>query len=261
MRLAVVVATALGVMFGTGDARAQTPDERALQRLASDYALGFHIGDADLMMATTHRDLSKRGVRRVGAEGPEALTWLEGDLLRFMGAHYDSEDRFDEATQRIVNVFAISGDVAALELVAGDWYDAFLAVRTAEGWRLLDCVWGVLSEYEAPGADTGEAALVEGVMRAFVSAAEGGDESALSELLHAQAQVRSFGPDGVLRAMTRDQVYRGFGGAGPAPEGEVFNATQRTASGRVYAGARVYWLQALRIGEDWRIVNVHISAS
>ncbi|MGE0046875.1 MAG: nuclear transport factor 2 family protein [Hyphomonadaceae bacterium] len=251
-----LIAAAAALALSAGAARAQDADVTALQNLGSDYALGFHIGDAARMLATTHRDLSKRGVRRIGAEGPEALTWLEGDMLRYAGAHYDDTDQFDESTQRIVNVFEVSGDVAVLELIAGDWFDAFTAIRTAEGWRLLDCVWGVLDEYEAPDVDAGEAAEAAGVMAAFAQAAAAGHDAALDRVMHAQAQMRGL-DRGALRALTRDQIYAGLGARTGAPEPHVFNATRRTALGRVRHGGATYWLQLLRIDGAWRVVNVH----
>lgn len=236
---------------------AQSNDERALESLGSEYALGFHLGEAERMLATVHRDLSKRGVRRVGSGGPEALTWLEGDLLRHMGDNYDYEDQFDESTQRIVRVYQISGDVAALELVAGDWYDAFTAIRTGEGWRILDCVWGVLSEYEQPERDAGEGAAIAALFETFTRAVAVGDTVALDRTMHAQAQVRGLADDGALEARTRAQAYAGLGAQEGAPRATMFNVTMRTAMGRVQHGDRAWWLQALRVGEEWKVVNAH----
>ncbi len=243
-------------LLASANANERQSDVEALQRLGSEYALGFHLGDSERMIATTHRDLSKRGVARVGPDGVEVLTWLEGDMLRFMGGNYDLEDQFDESTQRNVNVFSVSGDVAALELIAGDWYDEFTAIRTPDGWRILDCVWGVLNEYEPAAQDAGEAARLAALMREFVEASGVGDDAKLSRLLHPQSQIRQVGASGELSAYTRDQVFRGLGSIGGPLSVEVFNVTSRTAVGRVEHAGSSYWLQALSVGGEWRIVNV-----
>lgn len=90
-------------------------DVEALQYLGAEYALGFHFGESDRMIATTHRDLSKRGVARIGPDGVEVLAWLEGDMLRFMGENYDQENQFDESTRRDAAVFAMSAALAHAE--------------------------------------------------------------------------------------------------------------------------------------------------
>lgn len=255
MKAIRLLTLALTVMFSP-IATAQSNDERALQNLGSEYALGFHLGEAERMLATVHRDLSKRGVRRIGQEGPEALTWLEGDLLRYMGDNYDDQGQFDENTQRIVRVYQIAGDVAAFELIAGDWYDAFTAIRTGEGWRILDCVWGVLSEYEEPAQDAGESAAASALFETFARAVADGDAVALDRAMHGQAQVRGLA-EGRLEARTRAQVYTGLGSQAGAPRATVFNVTTRTAMGRVQHGDRAWWVQALRVGEEWKVVNAH----
>lgn len=238
-------------------AQAQTGDVADIEAVAGEYALGFHLSEPERLLATVHRDLSKRGVNSVGEPRTEVLAWLEGDFLRYMGANYGRGGRFDETTQRIVTVFEVSGDVAVLELVAGDWYDGFIAIRTAQGWRLLDCVWGSLGEYEPPEQDAGEAAEVRRLFAAFARAAAVGDAVVLDRTMHAQAQMRML-ESGVLHALTREQIYRGVqADATGEPEALVYNATRRTAIGRVQLATSTYWLQAVRLNGEWHVVNVH----
>lgn len=239
-------------------------DVAALEQLVSDYALGFHIGDADLVMRSVHRDLSKRGVdRNFRGLGVQTVTWLEGESLRQMGLNYDRAGQFDETTQRRAIILDVSDDVAVVEVLAGNWYDAFTAVKIDGRWTLLDCVWGGLTEWEPADVDDGEAAVVNTILAAFSDAIQNGEDAELDRVLNPISQFRSLSyRDGraVLHAQTRDQIYSAdHAGRDPGALGlevQVLNASGVTAVGKVIRGRITYWVQLLRTNESWSIVNV-----
>ena len=170
----------------------ESDDVAALERLVSDYALGFHTGNSDLVMRSVHRDLSKRGVdRNFGGLGVQTVAWLEGQSLLQMSINYDQGGVFDEATPRRAVILDVSGDVAVVELLAGDWYDVFTAVKVDGHWTLLDCVWGLLEEWEPADTDTGEAAVVETILSAFAEAIQTGDDAELDRVLNPISQFRT----------------------------------------------------------------------
>ena len=240
-------------------------DVAALERLISDYALGFHTGNAALVLGSVHRDLSKRGVdRNYRGLGVQTITWLEGESLRQMGINYDRAGQFDETTQRRAIILDLSGDVAVVELLAGDWYDVFTAVKVDGRWTLLDCIYGGLSEWEPAEVDAGEAAAVNAILATFAEAIQTGDDRGLDRVLNPISQFRTLSyRDGraVLHAQTRDQIYAADH-AGRDPEArdlevQVLNASGVTAVGKIKRGRITYWVQLLRTNGSWSIVNVH----
>jgi hypothetical protein len=263
--LAAAAALLLPAHAGAAEADLPTDDNAALERLVSDYALGFHTGNADLMLGTVHRDLSKRGVdRNFRGLGVQTMAWLEGESLRQMGLNYDRDDAFDETTQRRAVILDVSGDVAVVELLAGDWYDVFTAVKIDGHWTLLDCVWGILPEWEPADVDAGEAAVVNTVLSTFADAVQTGDDAALDRVLDPISQFRTLSyRDGraVVHAQTRDQIYTADHGArDPGARGQeiqVLNASGFTAAGKIVRGRITYWVQLLRFNGRWAIVNVH----
>jgi hypothetical protein len=265
--LAYVAAAALFLPFRAAAAEADLPtsDTAALERLVSDYALGFHTGNADLMLGTVHRDLSKRGVdRNFRGLGVQTMAWLEGESLRQMGRAYNQAGEFDETTQRRAVILDISGDVAVVELLAGDWYDVFTAVKIDGEWTILDCVWGLLPEWEPAHVDAGEAAEVRAVLSTFADAVQSGDDAALARVLDPISQLRTLSRRAghtVVHAQTRDQIYNADHDArdpgAQDQEIEVLNASGVTAVGKVVRGRITYWVQLLRFNGRWAVVNVH----
>ena len=265
--LAYVAAAALFLPFRAAAAEADLPtsDTAALERLVSDYALGFHTGNADLMLGTVHRDLSKRGVdRNFRGLGVQSMAWLEGESLRQMGRVYNQAGEFDETTQRRAVILDISGDVAVVELLAGDWYDVFTAVKIDGEWTILDCVWGLLPEWEPAHVDAGEAAEVRAVLSTFADAVQSGDDAALARVLDPISQFRTLSRRAghtVVHAQTRDQIYNADHDArdpgAQDQEIEVLNASGVTAVGKVVRGRITYWVQLLRFNGRWAVVNVH----
>jgi hypothetical protein len=265
--LAYVAAAALFLPFRAAAAEADLPtsDTAALERLVSDYALGFHTGNADLMLGTVHRDLSKRGVdRNFRGFGVQTMAWLEGESLRQMGRAYNQAGEFDETTQRRAVILDISGDVAVVELLAGDWYDVFTAVKIDGNWTILDCVWGLLPEWEPVRVDAGEAAEVRAVLSTFADAVQSGDDAALARVLDPISQFRTLSRGAghtVVHAQTRDQIYNADHDArdpgAQDQEIEVLNASGVTAVGKIVRGRITYWVQLLRFNGRWAVVNVH----
>lgn len=266
--LAWLAAAALLLPTHAGAAEADLPtgdDAAALERLVSNYALGFHTGNADLMLGTVHRDLSKRGVDRDFAGlGVQTMAWLEGESLRQMGRAYNQAGEFDETTQRRAVILDISGDVAVVELLAGDWYDVFTAVKIDGNWTILDCVWGLLPEWEPVRVDAGEAAEVRAVLSTFADAVQSGDDAALDRVLDPISQFRTLSRrsgHAVVHAQTRQQIYTADHDArDPAAQDQeiqVLNASGVTASGKIVRGQITYWVQLLRFNGRWAIVNVH----
>jgi hypothetical protein len=266
--LAWLAAAALLLPYQAVAAEAATPtgsDAAALERLVSNYALGFHTGNPDLVMGSTHRDLSKRGVDRDFAGlGVQTMAWLEGESLRQMGRAYDQADEFNETTQRRAVILDISGDVAVVELLAGDWYDVFTAVKIDGDWTILDCVWGLLPEWEPAHVDAGEAAEVRAVLSTFADAVQSGDDAALDRVLDPISQFRTLSRrsgHAVVHALSRQQVYAADHDArdpdARAQEIQVLNASGVTAAGKIVRGRITYWVQLLRFNGRWSIVNVH----
>ncbi|MEZ6023768.1 MAG: nuclear transport factor 2 family protein, partial [Hyphomonadaceae bacterium] len=174
-------------------------------------------------------------------------------------------DQFDASTPSEVRVYAISENIAAIELIAADWYDAFTAVRTADGWRLLDCVWGAIPEYQTPEQDAGEAAVVMAVAETFARGVASADRALLDDAIHPNLTMRSYEQhDGVGRIVpiTRESLYLGAHGAANLASPTtpvhttVHNATARTALVQIEHGRATYFVQMLRINGDWRVINV-----
>lgn len=265
--LAYLAAAALFLPFRADatEVGAPTSDTAALERLVSNYALGFHTGNADLMLGTVHRDLSKRGVDRDFAGlGVQTMAWLEGESLRQMGRVYNQAGEFDEATQRRAVILDISDDVAVVELLAGDWYDVFTAVKIDGDWTILDCVWGLLPEWEPARVDAGEAAEVRAVLSTFAAAVQSGDDAALDRVLDPISQFRTLSRRSghtVVHAQTRHQIYTADHDArdpdAQDQEVQVLNASGVTAAGKIVHGRITYWVQLLRFNGRWAVVNVH----
>lgn len=256
-------------LFASGPAYAtieqKNKDDAELEQLVSNYALGFHTGRQDLVLSSVHRDLSKRGVdRNFRNLQVQTMAWLEGESLRQMAINYDADDQFDEKTQRRAVILDVSGDVAVVELLAGDWYDVFTAVKIDGRWVILDCVWGLLEEWESAEVDAGEAAEVKAVLSTFSDAVQTGDDLALDRVLNPISQFRTLSHQGsqtTVHTQSRDQIYTARHDArdpsAQSHEIKVLNASGVTAVGKITRGRVTYWVQLLRMNGRWSIVNVH----
>lgn len=259
----LVVATLTATLHPTSLEPPAVPDDReALERLARRYARAFYVSDPDMLLSTVHVELSKKGPGGSFWGRPvEYLEWLEGERLQYAGLYYDAQDQFDETTPARVVVHAIVGDVAALELIAANWYDAFTAVRIDGDWLILDCVWGQVPEYEEPEVDAGESAAVDAVTRTFLRGMAEADRDLLDPVTHPNVRIRTVSPEtGMIDPVTRERLYDGRHAARPeagSPTVIVHNATRRTGLVGARVGGRSYVLQLVRLNGEWKVVNVH----
>ncbi|MBM3114609.1 nuclear transport factor 2 family protein [Jeongeupia naejangsanensis] len=111
----------------------------ALKAVALDYIDGWYDGNAARMKQSLHPQLVKRALGPAGNEG--ALDEMGADGLIFytgkgIGATTDPARRRAEVT-----VLDVSGDMAAVKVVATDWVDYLQMGRFGANWKIVNVVW------------------------------------------------------------------------------------------------------------------------
>lgn len=242
-------------------APAAADDRAALDKLGKDFAMGFWNKNPAEVLATVHPDISKKGVApNFRGSGEAVMETLPPDRLQILGRVYNSDDRLQAIEGPRVNIHEIDGDVASIEMVNGEWYDFFHAVKLNGEWTLLNCVYGGMDTYESAQPDADRAA-VENVLEAYVAGLAGASE-ALETALHVNLERRKFGESRggkqYVKPLAREALILDAGAHGVEADKTqiaIHKITDRVAAARIDFGEWTEQIQLMKINGGWSIVN------
>ncbi|SMC27503.1 Putative lumazine-binding [Andreprevotia lacus DSM 23236] len=138
--LNMLFAGTLGVVAqGAGAAPCAPADCKALDAVARDYIEGWYDGNAARMRNALSPQLAKRNVAQ-GADGARVEEMGADGLIYYTGKGAGATR--DPALRRAdVTVLDVSGDMAAVKLVAQDWVDYLALARIDGQWKIVTVVW------------------------------------------------------------------------------------------------------------------------
>jgi len=230
------------------------------------YLRGFHTGDPEAVQSACLPELSKRGVAPAfwgfARQSLEELSW---ERLAIAGKVYVGDGRFDDTTPRRVRVLDVAGNIAAAELIGGDWMDFAHLVRFRDGWRIADLAWWADVPRPEWAGSRDDVAAVRSVLEEYVAAVRAADVAAVERVTHPAFRMRSpevRGDTEYLHPLGRRETAFLEGVAGSARDARagVFQVWSNDAWGMIAAGfiraeSWTGYVHLLRIEGEWRIVN------
>lgn len=249
------------VMLGP-DAHAQHAEaEAAAQRLGVSFARGFYVRDSAVVVGAVHPALSKLGVwPNIRNSGRDGILALPPGTLDILASSHNADGHIDPATARTeVSILDTSADTAVFRLIAAnDWFDYHLAARIGGEWLIVNCVFGGLSDLEAPLTNADRAAVAESVA-AYAGAVQADDFARLSNAVHLDFTRRSVSARRPQRLTvetleTLEQDMRGRARRGEG-QVELLAISRVAAAARVEYGGRNEWVFLLKLDGRWRPVN------
>ena len=247
----------LGGLF----APALADDAEELDALGKTFALGFWEKSPEQVLSTVHPALSKKGRDdNWRGTGQEMMEHLSPARLQILGRIYNHDDRLQKVDGPRVIVHEITGNAASIEMVNGEWYDFFTAVKIDGEWSLLNCVYGGLDTYQSQSADE-DSAAIDSVLTSYI-AGLAGDKDRLEETLHIELERRQLGTTQggatYIEPLAREALILDAGSFGIEEDEARFtvhNFTARVASARVDAGPWSEQVQLMKLNGNWQIVN------
>ena len=116
-----------------------TTVEAAVVSTVLDYFEGWFDGDAARMERALHPDLAKRALATDGRTLDETTAdWMIEATGRGVGRERDPGDRRIE-----VEVEDIHGSIANVTVRSSVYREYVQLVRTPEGWKIVNALWGL----------------------------------------------------------------------------------------------------------------------
>ncbi|BCL75099.1 hypothetical protein JHS3_08350 [Jeongeupia sp. HS-3] len=111
----------------------------ALKAVALDYIDGWYDGNAARMKQALHPQLVKRALGPAGNE--DNLNEMGADGLVFYTGKGIGATTVPALRRAEVTVLDVSGNMAAVKVVATDWVDYLQLGRVGENWKIVNVVW------------------------------------------------------------------------------------------------------------------------
>ncbi|KAF0812287.1 hypothetical protein IGB42_03277 [Andreprevotia sp. IGB-42] len=114
-------------------------DCKALDAVAHDYIDGWYDGNATRMRNALAPELAKRNL--VQATNSTRIDEMGADGLIYYTGKGTGATREPSLRRADVTVLDVSGDMAAVKLVAQDWVDYLALARINGSWKIVNVVW------------------------------------------------------------------------------------------------------------------------
>lgn len=232
----------------------------AAKRLGENFAGGFYERDSGRALADLHPALSKLGVvpniRRSGRDG--VLSLPPGTLDIFALQHNADGHLDPAAATKQVTVLDATDNVVVFRLKAAeDWYDIWLASKAGGEWRLINCVFGAVTELE-PAPDAAEIAAVTQAAATYGDAIARGDSAAVAAAAHLDFTRRSHArkpPRLVLENRETFSIDLRRTKNSPPASVSVLGVTKTAAAVRIDRDDMSEWVFLLKLDGAWKPVN------
>lgn len=267
--LRAISSAPVGAAVLLATAAAGVPDEATAtaRRLGEDFAGGFYERDPQKALANLHPALSKLGVTpNIRRSGRDGVLSLPPGALEIFALQHNADGHLDPATApKEVTVLDATDDVVVFRLKAAeDWYDIWLAAKIGDDWRLINCVFGAVTDLApAPGAEETDA--VATATRRFGEAVMRGDADGAIAAAHLDFARRSLSTKKPKRLLQENRETLALD-VRPSRKSQpvdvtVLAVTKTAAAAKIRRAGISEWVFLLKLDGAWRPVNSFWQAS
>ena len=235
--------------------------EQGVRQAATNYIESYLQGDPAGMEASIHPAIVRRGVVRSKKAGESFL--MNANAETILNDAREGRIKLPEGEASVaVDVLDVSEDVASARVSSSVSHDNLTLVRSGDTWRVAATLWTppAKSQLSAEESDLAEVKrTVEEMIRACLSH----DTERLHQLVHPAVSRRMVRPaEGEAICALTDLNAQEFleasarsGGGTVTPEVTVLEVYRDIAAVRVTFADAVDYLQLMRQGTRWMVVN------